>query len=240
MLNDIYQFIVDIEPLLLVIIPAIFALYVKIKNKIKQKQKEINDEIIAKNKDEFIIWEHNQSIEIISKIKSMCNYYKDIGHMDLVNYIQLENGTFASSKLSNMFLSCLAEDDRYSMVPKMVDKIQRIPYGRMSMWANAIINSSDGICRIDNYKQISEDFSKLINDKTINSFISCAVKDSKGIIIGICSFFFNKENCCGTDEVSQNLCNNTIRKFATSVETIFLEYDIARKNKKKELNLNTI
>ena len=239
MWDKIYDIITALEPLLLIIIPTCFGIYLKLKNKVTEKNKEIEKEIDTKNKEKFLEWEHSESMLIIDKIKTICNYYKDVGHMDLVNYIQFENGTVATSKLCNMFLSCLAEDNRYGVIPKFISTLQRIPYSRLSTWTNNVVNSEDGIYRVNNReKEFDEDYSDfVIGSENVKSFICGAVKDSNGVLIGICSFFFATENCCGDDEESEERCKTTLQKFITSVETIFLEYNIARENKKKELKI---
>ena len=122
MWEDIHKFITEIEPLLLIIIPAIFATGIKINNKIKEKREELEKENDVKNREKFLEWEHKESMLTIDRVKTVCNYYRDIGNMDLVNYIQFENGTSATSKLCNMFLSCLAEDDRFGSIPKKIGR----------------------------------------------------------------------------------------------------------------------
>lgn len=237
--DKISEFIKLIEPILLIGIPTCFGIWLKLKNKIDEKEKEIKEQNEAKNKELFLEWEHKESMAIINKVKAICNYYRDIGHMDLVNYIQFENGTVATSKLCNMFLSCLAEDSRYGVIPKFISSLQRIPYSRLSTWTNNVINAENGIYRVNNReKDFDEDYSDfVIGSENVKSFISGAVKDHNGSLIGICSFFFAKENCCGDNDESREKCLQTLQHFVISVETIFLEYNLARKNKKKELNI---
>lgn len=239
MWEQIQKIIQMIEPLLIVVIPTCFGIYLKVKNKVHEKSVKIEKEFEVKNREKFIDWEHSESMVIIDKIKAICNYYRDIGHMDLVNYIQFENGTMATSKLCNMFLSCLAEDNRYGKIPKFISTLQRIPYSRLSTWTNNVINSEKGIYRVNNReKDFDEDYSEfIIGSENAKSFISGAVKDQNGVLIGICSFFFAEEDCCGTECENIERCITTLQQFITSVETIFLEYNIARENKKKELNI---
>lgn len=240
MWDKLIEFIDKIEPLLLIIIPTCFGIYLKVKSKIAEKEKQINNEIFVKNKEKFSDWEHNESIKVINRIKNLCNYFKDIGHMDLVNYVQFENGTLATSKLCNMFLSCLAEDSRFSTIPKMIPNFQRIPYSRMSSWINNITyeteNTSNFLIVSDKNKKFNEDCLDdiIINNEKIKSFVSCPVRDPKGILIGICSFYYAETDFAGrTDEQ----CRELMSKFVSSVESVLIEYNIMRDNKKAELHL---
>lgn len=232
MWNKIYQFIVDIEPLLLVIVPTIFGIYLKIRNKITAKNEEIKKQDKIKNSEIFIAWEHEASMNVVEDIKNICNYYKDIGHADLVNYIQLENGTLASSKVCNMFISCLAEDNRFSNIPKMMPDIQRVPYTKMSAWVNDV--RTNGIYSFSDMKVFSEDYSFVSSDSYIKSCMSCAVKNGDGVFIGMCTFFFTEENFSGIEEKQ---CEDLLVKFATSVETVFINYNKNRRDKIKELKI---
>lgn len=238
MWEDIYNIITELEPLLLVIVPACYVIYIKIKNKIGKKKKELEEENSAKNREKFLEWEHTESMLTIDKIKTICNYYRDIGHMDLVSYIQFENGTAATSKLCNMFMSCLAEDSRFGDIPKMLPDIQRVPYGRLSTWVNNILSSPDEIYKVNSRSEFTEDYSNfIVGSEEVKSFISGAVRDANGALIGICTFFFSSDNCCGEDSESVERCMSTFKSFVTSVKTTFLSYNTARNNKKKELNL---
>lgn len=240
MWEDIHKFITEIEPLLLIIIPAIFATGIKINNKIKEKREELEKENDVKNREKFLEWEHKESMLTTDRIKTVCNYYRDIGNMDLVNYIQFENGTSATSKLCNMFLSCLAEDDRFGSIPKMLPSIQRVPYSRLSTWINNVLSSPDEIYKVTSRSEFTEDYSSFIaGSDEVESFISGSVKDANGVLIGICTFFFNTENyhCEKDNTEAVKHCIETFKSFITSVETVFLSYNDARDKKKEELNL---
>lgn len=240
MWEDVKEFINDIEPLLIVVIPTCFGIYLKLKNKLAEKEKQVNHELITKNKEKLLDWEHTESIKVINRIKNLCNYFKDIGHMDLVNYVQFENGTTATSRLCNMFLSCLAEDSRFSVIPKMISSFQRIPYGRMSTWINNIMNEETENTTFHSYivknkEEFEDDYSDtIIGSDKVKSFISSSVKDPNGMIIGICSFYYAENEWSGR---SKEQCEELMMKFVSSIESIFIEYNVARVNKQKELYL---
>ena len=235
MWDEIKNILSQIEPILLIIIPTIFAIYLKIRDKCLQKKQEHDKENIAKNKEKFSVWKHIESMNVIENIKTICNYYKDIGHASLVNYIQLENGTIATSKLCNMFLSCLAEDTRFGSIPKMMPNIQRIPYTRMSSWVNDV--RKDNIHKIPTMKDFKEDYSFVTGDPYIKSCMSIAVSNGNGIFIGMCTFFFDEENYCGMTDAE---CEELLEKFKTSIETVFINYNKNRLDKLKSLNLTNL
>lgn len=229
------EIIKTLEPLLLIIVPACIGIYWKIRKKIKDEKEKLKQEDEEKAKEDFSRWEHMESLNVINKLKGVCDYYKDVGHMDLLNYVQFENGTTASSRLCNMFLTCIAEDSRYGKLPSMINNFQRISYGRLSNWVNKIEDSNDKVLLSHSQSEFYQDYSSFIpeSDK-IKSFISKSIRDPEGMLIGICSFFYTENDFCGrTDEQEIDLIN----KFAMSIETVFLEYHISRKNKKKELKL---
>lgn len=234
MWEKITDFLDTIEPILLVVVPAVVGIWIKLKNKIKEKKHKLQLEDTAKNKTKFSVWEHERSKEVIDQIQSVCNYYKDIGHMDLVNYIQFENGTTAMSKICNMFLTCLAEDTRFSNVPKMIDNVRRVPYSRLSTWVKDINTAHNTIFVANKKEDFSEDYSDFIPScAKVKSFISSAVKDPNGTLIGICSFYYAE--ALDDTVIKQNVA--LIKKFTTSIETTFLNYQLDRDKMKKELNI---
>lgn len=236
MVDKILDIIHAIEPILLVVIPTCFGIYLRVKKKVEEKERSIHRENELKNREKLLDWEHVESIKVIDKIKHLCNYYKDVGHMDLVNYVQFENGTTATSKLCNMFLSCLAEDSRFSKIPKMISKFQRVPYGKMSSWVSQVVDNKEQALFISNKDSLDfhDDDDIVFGEENIKSFISCPVKDPNGMLIGICSFYYSEENWSGR---TKEQCEDVMIKFVSSLEAIFLEYNYARLNMKKSLNL---
>ena len=132
MLDKIMAILDQIGPLLYVVVPAAFGIYFNLKDKVRAKEKEVKETNKAKAKQAYKVWEHEESQAVIRKIKELCNVYKDKSNAGLAQYIQLENGTMATSKICNMFVSCLAEDDRYGKIPKLSSKLQRLPYSKVT------------------------------------------------------------------------------------------------------------
>ena len=229
MWDKLINFIELIEPLILVVIPLIFSIWIKLKLKLIETGKKAKQGINNKAKQELLDWRHAESIKIVNKLKEVCNYHTDLGHVHS-SYIQLENGTIATSKICNMFFSCIAEDNRYSNIQKSIDIIQRIPFTRMSNWFNKIYDSEYQVV----YLTKKEDIDDIFYDKIgIKCIVSSLVKDSNGLIIGICNFLFSDEQ-----QVNDLIdCDTQMLKFVSSVETIFLDFNINLQAKKKELGL---
>lgn len=229
MWDDLVNFIEFVEPLFLVVIPLCFSIWLKLKMKIIEEKSKIFKEEKEKLQQDFIDWRHEESIKVVTKLKELCNYYCDTSHVHTA-YIQLENGTLATSNLCNMFFSCIAEDNRYSKNQKLTNNIQRVPFVQMSDWFNNIANSEHKIVYIFEKKDIDEVFSL---ESNIKSMLACLVRNTKGIIIGVCIFYFLEEKTLEElDDFKEDLIS-----FSSGVETIFFTYDLNTKEKKKELNI---
>ena len=237
MLDKIIELIDKIGPLFYIIIPALFTVYYNTKVKVQEKEKQLIKQNKEKAQEKYEIWEHEESRRIIKKVLDLCNFYKDKGHMDLVQFIQLENGTVASSKLCNMFATCLAEDSRYGSIPKMIQKMQRIPYSRFSGWVSQIqecqLNSLDYYLSPDSHAQGSF-LTNIVDTTPIGSSASAAVYDPNNLLIGAVVFYYKNPNFNNqTEEAAADL----ITQFQKSVESIFLNYHLDRNRKKVELGL---
>ena len=237
MQNDISELIKQIGQLLYIIVPLIVSIYITLRDKIKAKEKEIKDTNKAKAKQEYKVWEHEESQAVIRKIKDLCNIYKDKSNAGLAQYLQLENGTMATSKICNMFISCLAEDDRYGKIPKLSGKIQRIPYSRVTGWINKIVaskgSSKDYVLTPDTSKA-DYSMAEIVDAPEIKSCIVAPVYDPNEILLGMCVFYYNENDFNGHEEAETILVN----KFRTGVESVLLEYHMNRKSKKISLGLD--
>lgn len=236
MIDKLLELIDKIGPLFYLIIPAVYGVFYKVYLKIKDtKQKEIN--INKKKKhDIYDVWEHEESKNIIYKIKDLCNFYKDKGYVDLVQYLQLENGTMATSKIQNMFVTCLAEDDRYGNIPKMIRKLQRMPYSETTTWLNKVTElRKEGklVLEIPDLSQV--DYSRtFVDDLTsVSSVLVSPVYDPNEILLGVCIFYYHDKDFNGAKDVEEAY----LTKFTSAVESIILDYHIHRDQKKKDLGL---
>lgn len=229
MWDKITEFIKLIEPLILVIIPLLFGIWIKLKTKIEKEKVKIHTQISSKAKEELSDWRHSESIKVINKLKEVCNYHCDLSHVH-ASYIQLENGTLATSKLCNMFFSCVAEDNRYSDLKRQTDIIQRIPFIRLSNWFNKVYESEYQVVYLVNSKDID---SLLYDNIGVKCMVSSLVRDTKGLVIGVCNFVYSAEQ--NKDELDE--VNAQMIKFVSSVETIFLDFNLSLKQKKEKLGI---
>lgn len=236
-LEQISNIIKLISPVIVTIAPALYVLYDKVYKKIKEKKKEIAKKDKADAEDKMLTWEHEASMNVVDRIRDICNYYKDTGHMDLVNFIQLENGTVATSKIYNMFIRCIAEDTRASIVPKMSTAVQRVPYNMVSDLINNTRSSEKGylIKRYEDVKNIYEGYVDIIPSfEHIQSLITAPVKDSDGVLIGFCAFYYTHEDW---NHIAEQDCKDLMQKFVGSVETVYSEYSKSKRKKRKDLGL---
>ena len=236
MLDKILEILDKFDTILYVLVPAIFGVYLNLRDRVKQKENEVKQSNLSKAKQAYKVWEHEESKIVIRKIKDLCNVYKDKGSMGLVEYLQLENGTMATSKICNMFVSCLAEDDRYGKVHKLISKLQRVPYSKLTGWLNPI---SDALKNpIDYY--ITEDISKadysfadIVDAPEVKSCMIAPVYDPNEILLGICVFYYTGVDLNGDRETEIPL----ITKLRASVEAVLLEYHLNREKQKAKLGL---
>jgi len=227
--NQFITFLNKVEPLLLVIIPAIVAIWMKVRARAKQESDALKSAQLNKQQDRYNTWAHDESRRIILKIKELCNVYKDRSRADQVLYMQLENGTAGTSKIYNMFLSCLAEDNRYGELPKRLTELQRIPYSQAAEWAEEV---SKSVLAVQDIKTKESCICPVTKNAT--SHISAPVIDKDGYLIGIVVFNYRAVAFNGTDEAQQIAL---IKDFKTAVETVFLSYRVLQQEKMKELRM---
>lgn len=227
-----------LEPLLYAVVPVVFGIYLNLRDKLKEKKNTIKAANIEKNKELYNAWEHEESQKIIRKIKDLCDFYKDKGYMDRVQYLQLENGTVATSKLCNMFVSCLAEDGRYGRLPHFISKLQRIPYSRVASWIDKVRDLdrqsfSSAIC-VENSDDDECNIKTVLDTDMVKSSIVVPIYDPNEVLLGVCIFYY-----ANIKYNNQNIDNeiSLINRFRSAIQSIFLEYYLARKEKKNIFSL---
>lgn len=219
-----------IEPLILIVLPALFGIWLKTSNKVKEKNEAYKKMARKKALEKYDMWEHEESRRVIAKIKELCRVYKDRSTADEAMYIQLENGTVATSKLCNMFLTCLAEDDRYSSIPKKIRKLQRVPYSQAAEWVDKVCEHE---CLLNDIEEqaihVEESFFE-----NVKSHMSETVHDKDGYLIGMVVFNYAEKDYNGASEQSEK---TLLRQFQASVESVFISYHVSRVEMKRQLNI---
>lgn len=244
-LSDLLQSLIDLiqdwAPVIYTLATIGIGAFIKLHDIAAKKRKEIDAENEAKNKDNYQVWKHEESTRVIGRIKDLCNFYKDKGKADSVSFVQLENGTVAKSRLCNMFVSCLAEDDRFSNLPKYMDQFQRIPYSKVSFWADSIAALSFDNIRKNMIATPDSDvldrnasIRNMIDFEGIRSSIVAPVYDPNGVLIGAGIFLYSKADYNGMGEEEQK---TLMVQFRTALESIFLEFYLARQDKMKEFHI---
>lgn len=221
------------KEILVIVVPAIYATGYAIWKRIQIKKIEIDKKSIECRVAMFNRWEHEESCNINSKIRSRCNYFKDQGDADLVSYFQLENGTIATSRLHNMFITCLVEDDRFGRLPKAITKMQRIPYSQVAVWIDTVRQHVYGLPNgIEDVESVS--FGEILKEKGVRSALYEEVRDGHGYFIGVCSFEYAEAKYNNEDVQSQK---EDLHDFKTSVQSIFIEFHMLQEEKLKELKI---
>lgn len=240
LINSILNVIQDWAPVIYAAATVGIGMFFKFRDIAIKKKKEIDAQNEAKNKENYLTWKHEESSRVITKIKDLCNFFKDRGKMDSVSYIQLENGTVAASKLCNMFVTCLAEDDRFSTLPKYMDKFQRIPYSKVSYWADMVAtmrnSTKTNVIMTPNSDALEQNASirNIANTNDIKSSIIAPVYDPNGILIGAGLFLYGEKDFNGMSPEEQKIL---MTQFKTALETVFLEFYLDRIDKMKEFNI---
>lgn len=236
MVDKILEILDKAGSLLGILIPTAVVIFYELRDKWKKAQ----GEVIKTNKEKALarydVWEHEESKDVISQIKDTCNFYKDKGHADLVQYLQLENGTVATSKIQNMFMSCLAEDDRYGSIPKLIKHLQRLPYSETTCWLNKLTEiTSEGnfLLKTPDISKADYNRTRMEGIKGIGSVMVAPVYGPDEILLGICVFYYHQVEYNGQEKQEIQFMN----KFRASVESIILMYHTHRAAKKKELGL---
>lgn len=238
MFDKILEVIDKLDSLALVIIPAIYVGIYNVYLKIKEKKKEVDAKNTKRNEDKYNIWEHEESRDVIHSIKTLCNVYKDKSHADLVQYLQLENGTIATSRIQNMFVSCLAEDDRYGSIPKLITKLQRMPYSETVEWLSKLLDiKSTGkpILEVPDVSAVNYSRTYVDNINFVGSVLVSPVYDPEELLIGICIFYYHDKDFNNQLKSERDF----LEKFVIAIESVILNYHIHREDKKKELGLLT-
>lgn len=240
MIDRILEILDKIEPLILVLLPALLGLWLKISTKLKEENDSFRKAERKKATEKYNVWKHEESKRVIIKIKELCRVYKDRSIADDVMFLQLENGTMASSRLCNMFFTCLAEDDRYSEIPKKIRKLQRVPYSQLGEWANTVSEHELLVPQTETTNfHIDEDF---LSD--VKSQMARPVFDKDGYLIGVVIFNYSKEfynSVSGlADEKNTYAQSELLKQFQSAVESVFIAYHVSQADFKKQLGLTTI
>lgn len=236
MLDKILEILGKLDTILCVVVPTAAVVYFNVKNKVRDAQIKDEEKRVRQAEKKYDEWEHEESRIVISRIKNLCNLFKDKGHADLVQYLQLENGTIATSKIQNMFVTCLAEDDRSGSIQKMIKRLQRIPYSETVCWLDKLtkLDSTTDACLCTPDINDIEHAKARIEDITgIGSVMVAPVYRPDELLLGICVFYYHETKYNGMYKTEHQF----LTKFKSAVESVILDYHVHREEKKRELKL---
>lgn len=236
-IKDIFQ---TLSQLVVVIAPIAALIYYKFIKAYKKKISQLKLKDIEKSQQELTSFMHEKSMWSMKNLKEICNLYVDKSHADRVAYLQLENGTMADSQLRNMFLTCMAESDRYSDLPKWMNRIQRMP-------VQSIISYIEYVNQNGRVDTMSEDSKAIIEDEikavlypdTISAWRMRVVRNVSGYIVGyvVFEYLFNNITKDPGYEFYEATSSVPIDECKAAIEAELLRYQNQIESKKNELKI---
>jgi len=231
-----------LEPALLAVIPAVFAVCMKIKNKIAKETKSAKSASGENAKEQYRKWEREETRRTLAKIRELCNVYKNRSGADSVLYMRVREGTC---------VTCAAENTLMGRLPRRQGELQCVPMtAAVSAWVKAVCRARLVIPDVAIAQNFG--FGEILLCPALKgaaSHISAPVRNQNGRALGIVVFnyasphfngsdnkFASAEKKFVTDEFIEQQ-TNAIEGFRTAVETVFLTYLVARADKLKEIGL---
>lgn len=239
-LQQIREILQIISELVLVIAPAAAVIYHKFYRKYKEKLRNLKKEDHDKAQQELLHFSHDKSILSMKNLEEICNMYVDRSHADIVTYLQLENGTMADSKLQNMFITCMAESDRYSNLPKKMNKIQRLPLQSIVSYIEKV-NQSNTVSLLS--KDLNVDIDLKAKDLLLPQGISAwrmkVIHNVSGYVIGyvIFEYLFDSQESGSLGFEDDEHPSSLIDQCQAAIESELLRYNNQIESKRKELGL---
>lgn len=240
-LQQIQKVLQTLGDIILVLLPFVATICYRIWKKWKSEWSNLKKEDNEKAHQELIHFSHEKSMLSMSNLVEICNLYVDRSHADRILYLQLENGTMADSKLQNMFITCIAESDRYSILPKRMNKIQRLPLqsivsytekinqsGMLEMLASDVVSNTDLQAK------------NLLFPQSISAWRIKVIHNRSGYIIGYVVFEYLFDDSCknGNAEFEQDESHSSlIDQCQAAIEAELIRYNNQIEFKRRELGL---
>ena len=211
---------VVIIPLLVVIIPALYAMYIKITRKIK----ELKTILHKSGENPLKAWENSFSRTVIQSIGfyldgTECNPYCKA---EQILYIALEDGVVGPSRIHSMYMSIQAESSGPSRLPKKADAFQRVPYATVNSFCGEI--DSGEVLRIPDMEQSK--FKDLAIFDTARSALAVPVYTKEHWFAGVIVFNYLDQNFNRQEDISKDI--EFIQNVRSYIEGQMLQMDLAR------------
>lgn len=249
-IKDIQSVLKLIIEILAIIVPTVVAGYVLIDKRIKAKLKQLSDRDRDHNIEILKNFSYHESLASLVNIKSIVNMFCDRGSAEVVSYFQLEDGTVAESKLHNMYLSCVAESDRYSTLPKWLHKIQRVPASQV-LTSLDILNqhSESGLDEVIEYSTLPVHELAILCPRECKAYRARAIHNPDGYVVGYVDFRYDtllsvpdgKDISELTESEYQSIIPgyaSIINECKAAIEAELVRFDNTIKLKKYELGLD--
>ena len=236
-IKEVLQLLGDI---ILVLIPFVATIGYAIWKKWKDEWNTQKEKDHEKAQQELLHFSHTKSIWSMKNLEEICNMYVDKSHADCVMYLQLENGTIADSKLQNMFITCMAESDRYSELPKRMNKVQRMPL-------QSIVSYIEKVNQCGMIEMLSKDITSDVDEKaknllfpqSISAWRMKVIHNRSGYVIGyvIFEYLFDSYHNGKIEFDDDENPTSLIDQCQAAIETELFRYNNQIESKRKELGL---
>lgn len=240
-LQQIQEILQTIGDLILVLLPFAVAICYRIWKKWKDEWSNKKKEDNEKAQQELTHFSHEKSMLSMANLAEICNLYVDRSHADRIMYLQLENGTMADSKLQNMFITCMAESDRYSILPKRINKIQRLPLQSIISYAEKVNrNGMIEMLSSDILSDADERAKNLLFPQSISAWRMKVVHNRSGYIIGYVVFEYLFDDSCkngNTEFENDENHSSLIDQCQATIEAELIRYNNQVESKRRELGL---
>jgi hypothetical protein len=231
LLTEILNVLKKFEPLLVLVIPGVIIGYMRIKKQVTENFSLAKKLALAKTIEQYTVWKHDESRRVILHLRELCNKYKDTTGADQVAFLQFTNGTVALSGLSNMFVTCEAEDTRYGKLPNLLERCQRLPYILLADWINYIIENREPLPLVELQ---GTEWKTLPTSMEVESQIATVIKDRDSIPVGVALFNYACPDFC--ESMAANELQSMV-KFQTSIESVLLGFYVSCEEMKYRLHI---
>lgn len=225
---------------IIVLVPLFAVIYYKVIKAWNDKRKSIKLQEEESARQELLNYSHVESMTSMENLRGICNLFFDRSHADRVAYYQLENGTMADSKLQNMFITCMAESDRYSTLPARVSKVQRCPVQSVVSHIERVNKLSfvEYVKGNENYKEILDPRVKeILYARDASAIRINVVHNTSGYITGYAIFEYLFDDLGLQGFEADESPNSLIKECSASIESELLRYTHLVDTKKSELGL---
>jgi len=160
--------------------------------------------------EEFEEYRHARALKVIEDIIDQCNYVKDTTRCDTAAYFILENSTIAIDKLENIYISCRATDNRYSLLNNHIAGFQKRIISR------SIVDLAKLKECIISLEPDAQGTTGSINEyPEIQSYGAISIHDYNNRFIGFAILLFTMKNF---NDTSPSNMKSSLYKFKNSIE----------------------